>query len=378
MLPKERVQTALSHNEPDRVPLALWGGSYGIVDPLYKKLINQLNLSEPIPPIRAGHTVNHIDDRILESLGVDTRYIWPGAAPSDPTHVIENSDLIYDDFGQPWVRTYPYYSTMDGILKDATTIQEIDSVVNWPDVDDPRWTAGVAARAETLCDSEYFIIGRMALSHGPYQMACDLRGMENFMMDLMTDPEFASALLDRVTDTIVGITENYLKSAGNVMNMIEIPGDDYAGNENLIFSPKVFRQFIRPCLERIIIKIREIHPDIKIMFHSDGAIGKLIPEFVEMGIDVIHPLEPVIGMDPAQIKAEFGDKISFLGGVDISHAMPGTLEDVRKDVDRCLRDLAPGGGYIIAPCNHLQADVPPENVIELYRYAMEIGKYAKT
>ena len=114
------------------------------------------------------------------------------------------------------------------------------------------------------------------------------------------------------------------------------------------------------------------------MFHSDGAIGKLIPEFVEMGIDVIHPLEPVIGMDPAQIKAEFGDKISFLGGVDISHAMPGTLEDVRKDVDRCLRDLAPGGGYILAPCNHLQADVPPENVIELYRYAMEIGKYAKT
>jgi uroporphyrinogen decarboxylase len=95
-----------------------------------------------------------------------------------------------------------------------------------------------------------------------------------------------------------------------------------------------------------------------------------------MGIDVVHPLEPVSGMDPAQIKRDFGGQISFLGGVDISHAMPGSLADVRADVDRCLRDLAPGGGYILAPCNHLQADVPAENVVELYRYAKEVGRYA--
>ena len=111
------------------------------------------------------------------------------------------------------------------------------------------------------------------------------------------------------------------------------------------------------------------------MLHSDGAIGKLVPEFIEMGIDVVHPLEPVSGMDPAQIKQDFGDRISFLGGVDITHAMPGTIDEVHVDVDRCLRDLAPGGGYILAPCNHLQADVPAENVVALYRYARENGTY---
>jgi len=111
------------------------------------------------------------------------------------------------------------------------------------------------------------------------------------------------------------------------------------------------------------------------MLHSDGAIGSLIPDFIEMGIDVLHPLEPVSGMDPAQMKVNFGQAISFLGGVDITHAMPGSVQDVRLDVERCVRDLAPGGGYILAPCNHLQADVPPENVIELYNYAKTAGLY---
>lgn len=377
MLSKERILTALNHEEPDRVPLALWGGPYGLVDPLYKKLVSNLNLGSPLPPIRKGHTVNHMDDRLLEALGVDTRMIWPGAAPSSPTHILAEGDLIYDDFGQPWKRTHPYYSATDGILKEASSLDEIDSLVNWPDVDDPRWTQGVPERAKSLQNSGYYIVGRMVVSHGPFQMACDLRSMENFMMDMVMNPDFAKKLLDRITEIICGLTRNYLNASGGVMDMIELPGDDYAANDNLVFSPMLFRQLIRPSLEKIIAAIREIQPEISILFHSDGAIGKLIPDFIEMGVDVLHPLEPVSGMDPAKMKAEFGEAISFLGGVDISHAMTGSIEDVRNDVDRCLRDLAPGGGYILAPCNHLQADVPTENVVELYDYAKQRGVYAR-
>lgn len=375
MDPRTRIRTALAHQEPDRVPLALWGGPYGVVDALYFDLVKLLDLGEPATPIREGHTVNHIDDRVLEKLGTDTRLIWPGASPSSPTHVSEDGDLIYDDFGQPWKRTYPYYSATDGLLKDAGSRADIEDKVGWPDVSDPRWTAGVAARAARLKDSGFYVIGRMVVSHGPFQMACDLRSMENFMMDMVTEPEFAGALLDRVTDTIIGLTRNYLEAAGDALDMIELPGDDYAANDNLIFSPRVFRQMIRPRLERLIGAIREMRPEISIMLHSDGAIGKLVPDFIEMGIDVVHPLEPVAGMDPAQVKRDYGDRISFLGGVDISHAMPGSAADVRADVDRCLRDLAPGGGYILAPCNHLQADVPAENVVALYAYALELRKY---
>ena len=372
---KTRVKKALAHEIPDRVPLALWGGPYGIVDPLYKSLVDNLDLGEPAQPIREGHTVNHMDDRLLDVLGTDTRLIWPGASPSSPKHLSKEGDLIYDDFGQPWKRTHPYYSATEGILKDAQSVEEIENIVQWPDVDDVRWTSGVSERAKSLENRGFYIIGRMVVSHGPFQMACDLRNMENFMMDMIMAPDFAGALLDRVTEIICGLTRNYLEAAGSVMDMIELPGDDYAANDNLIFSPTLFRQMIRPRVEKIIDCIKEVRPDIKIMLHSDGAVGKLIPDFIEMGIDTLHPLEPVAGMDPARMKHEFGDAISFLGGVDISHAMPGTREDVRNDVDRCIRDLAPGGGYILAPCNHLQADVPPENVIELYDYAKIAGKY---
>lgn len=375
MDPAERVKKALDHEVPDRVPLALWGGPYGIVDPLYMALLEKLQLGDPVPPIRAGHTINHMDDRLLEALGTDTRYIWPGASPNSPTHPASTGDLIYDDFGQPWRRTYPYYSATDGLLKASTSMVDIDEIVHWPDVNDPRWTEGVSERAKAIQDSGYYIIGRMVLSHGPYQMACDLRGMDNFLVDMITQPEFAITLLDRITDTICGLTQNYLEAAGEAMDMIELPGDDYAANDNLVFSPRLFRKIIRPCLERIIATIRSSRPNIKIMLHSDGAIEKLVPDFIEMGIDVLHPLEPVTGMDPAQIKQDFGRSISVLGGVDISHALPGTRLDIRNDIDRCIRDLAHGGGYIIAPCNHLQADVPPENVIEMYNYAKVAGIY---
>lgn len=375
MLPSERVKTALAHQVPDRVPLALWGGPYGIVDPLYLALVKLLQLGDPEVPIRKGHTVNHQDDRLLEALGTDTRYLWPGASPGSPTHVADNGNLIYDDFGQPWKQTHPYYSATDGLLKDSSALEEIETLVHWPDVNDPRWTSGVAERAAVLKDSGYYIIGRMVLSHGPYQMACDLRGMENFMMDMIDRPDSAMALLNRITDTICGLCGNYLDAAGSVMDMIELPGDDYAANDNLVFSPKLFRKMIRPCLERIIATIRSRRSDIKIMLHSDGAIGKLVPDLIEMGIDVLHPLEPVAGLDPAQIKRNYGESISFLGGVDISHAMPGSVDDVRADIDRCIRDLAYGGGYIMAPCNHLQSDIPPENVIEMYSYAKMVGNY---
>ena len=124
--------------------------------------------------------------------------------------------------------------------------------------------------------------------------------------------------------------------------------------------------------------MREIRPDIAIMLHSDGAIGKLLPDFIEMGIDVVHPLEPVSGMDPAQVKRDYGDQISFLGGVDISHAMPGTLADVRADVDRCLQDLAPGGGYILTSGNSLASYLDPACVMAMSTAVKKYGRYPIT
>jgi uroporphyrinogen decarboxylase len=121
--------------------------------------------------------------------------------------------------------------------------------------------------------------------------------------------------------------------------------------------------------------IKEHNPNCKVMLHSDGAIAKLIPDIIALGVDVIHPLEPLPAMDLAAIKEQFGKQVTFLGGIDISHAMPGRRDDVINETKLRISQLAPGGGYILAPSNHLQADVQPENVVTLFETAHEFGRY---
>lgn len=373
MLPRERVLAALDHQETDYVPSALCGGPYGLVDDLYLRLVRQLNIGQPAAPFRSGHSISYMDDRLLERLGTDFRYCWPGLLPNSPIIPGEAEDTFYDSYGQVWKRARPYYYAGEGILKNAASLDDIDRLVRWPDLTDARWTAGLADRASTLRENtDYFVALRMVASHGPFQTACDLRGVENFLLDMSLNPEFAQALLDRVTSAIEGLIRLAMEAGGRWFDLVELPGDDYAGNSGPILSPLMFRKFIKPCLSRLIAAIKEYNPEAKVMLHSDGAITKLIPEFIDLGVDVIHPLEPLPATDIPAVKAIYGDRVTFLGGIDIAHAMTASREDVIEEVKLRITQLAPGGGYILAPSNHLQADVPPENVVTLFETATEI------
>jgi uroporphyrinogen decarboxylase len=375
MTPRQRVLTALNHQEPDRVPVALGGGPYGIVDDLYFRLLELLDLKEPVEPFRSGHNISYLDDRLFERLGIDTRYVWPGASPSSPAAATQDPDLFLDGYGQPWRRALPYYYAVDGILAEAA-VEQIDEIVTWPDASEQRWIEGVRQRAKSLREhGDYFVIARMVTSHGPYMTACNLRGTEKFLLDMALDPAFAETLINKVTDAIDGLLRVYLQACGDDIDMMELPGDDYASNLNLIISPKMFRRFIKPCLIRLVNTIKQHRADIKVMLHSDGLIEKLLPDIVDIGIDVLHPLEPVEAQDQTRVKREFGDRLAFLGSIDISHAMPGSREDVIEEVKVRLQQLAPGGGFVLAPSNHLQADVPPENVITLFEAARAFGRY---
>jgi uroporphyrinogen decarboxylase len=375
MLPRERVIAALNHQEPDRVPMALGGGPYGLVDDLYLSLVQHLGLGNPVAPFRSGHNISYMDDRLLEIFGTDTRYCWPGLLPNSPVHLGEDANTFYDSYGQVRKRALPYYYSGAGLLQDATSLEDIECLVHWPDLSDLRWMAGVAQRARMLRENtDYYVIMRMVASHGPFQTACDLRGTKNFLMDLAVNPEFAHFLLDRITTIIEGLLRLAMQAGGQWFDMVELPGDDYAGNSSLMISLAMFNKFIRPCISRLVKAIKEYNPKIKVMLHSDGAISKLLPDLISLGVDSIHPLEALPATDIATVKASYGSQVTFIGGIDISHAMPGTRQDVIADVRRCLAQLAPGGGYILAPSNHLQADVPPENVVTLFEVARELGK----
>jgi uroporphyrinogen decarboxylase len=376
MKPRERVRVALAHEEPDYVPLALSGGPYGVVDDLYLRLVNLLGLGKPVPVFRHGHNISYMDDRLLEQLGTDTRYCWPGLLPNSPVIQGEDNNTFYDSYGQVWKRALPYYFAGEGILRDAAGIDDIERLVHWPDLNDPHWTTGVSERARFLREqTEYFVIMRMVASHGPFQTACDLRGTVNFLKDIFGNPPFAKALLDRVTTTIEGLLNLAMQAGGRYFDMVELPGDDYAGNTSTLMSPAMFQTYIKPCIERQVKVIKEYNPNVKIMLHSDGAIASLLPDMIALGIDVVHPLQPVPASDLPAIKEKFGKHISFLGGIDISQAMTGSLEDVVAEVKCRITQLASGGGYILAPSNHLQADVPAENVRTLFEAARRYGKY---
>jgi uroporphyrinogen decarboxylase len=376
MTSRQRVLTTLAHQEPDRVPTALSGGPYGLVDDLYLRLVKLLNLGQPVTPFRSGHNISYMDDRLLEKLGADLRYCWPRLMPNSPVIPGPDPDTFYDSYGQIWQRVLPYYYAGEGLLAEASNIEDIERMVRWPDLSDPAWMAGVAERARFLRQStDYFVVMRMVASHGPFQTACDLRGTNAFLMDMVLNPKFAEALLVKVTTVIEGLLKLAMHVGGDNFDMVELPGDDYAGNTNLLVSPAMFRQFIQPCLQRLVAAIKEHHPQVKIMLHSDGAITKLLPEIISLGVDVLHPLEPLPATDLVAMKQKYGSQISFLGGIDISHAMPGTRDQVRIEAKQRIAQLAPGGGYILAPSNHLQADVPEENVIELFESARQFGTY---
>jgi uroporphyrinogen decarboxylase len=376
LTPRDRVLASLNHQEPDRVPIALGGGPYGVVDEVYLKLLDLLDLGEPVPPFRRGHNISYMDDRLLTRLGTDFRYVYPNLMPNSPVLPGDTPDTFKDSYGQTWHRATPYYYAGTGILSQIQPDMDIDKLLKFPDPSDPKWMQGIAARAEMLRKTtDYFITMRMVASHGPFQTACDLRGTENFLMDMGLYPDFAQALLTRITEFQTVLLQQAMQAGGQHFDMIELPGDDYASNTNTLISPRMFRAFIKPILLRFVESIRSIRPDIKIMFHSDGLITSLLEDLIEIGIDVIHPLEPLPDVDFTEIKDRFGNRVTFLGAIDISHALPGSIEDVTKEVQTRIRQLAPGGGYILAPSNHIQADVPPENVVALYQAAQDYGSY---
>jgi len=372
MTSRERVLTTLHHKEPDRVPTALGGSYYMLQDETYLHLLQCLGYGAPVPPFRRNkpRNSNYMDDRILDRLGTDIRYVWLGFDDLGGA----NPETQLDAWGVRWQRSGPNITAVSHPLAEAT-LEDVEEYP-WPDperyirLDELRERAATLRRLGT-----HAIAARAVNSYGPFEQASALRGREQFLMDVALNPELASAIIRRVTDVIVRLTEIYLDEVGWDIDILEIPGDDYGGMRNLIVSPATFDALIAPALKRIIQPVKSFRPDLFVAFHSDGAIEPLLGRFVELGVDLFHPLEPLAANDMRRIKAAYGDRLSFMGAIDIREALPGSLEDLAQEVVRRVTLLAPGGGYILAPANHVQKDVSPESILALYDLAREFGRY---
>jgi len=372
LTPRERVLTAIRHEEPDRVPLSLWGSWYGITDKLYSNVLDNLGW-EPVPPFRPAcvHSVNYYDDRLLELLQVDVRHVDPGAIAAYSVQRADDTDA----FGIKWETRGAYRSPAGHPLQESTAEQICE--YPFPDPDELIDTTSISERIRTIeaMDREYAIAGRAVASYGFFEMAQALRRPEQFLMDLALAPDLVNCLIDRLYDCYAGLTQRFLDAAGEYLDMIELPGDDFAGNTGPLISPDMFDQFFKEPYRRLISLIKNHSPHVKVVYHSDGAMNAFLPKLVEIGADVFHSVEPLPAWDLGEVKDQYGDRIAFMGGIDIREALQGDEAGVEVEVKQRLRELGPGGGYILAPANHLQWDVPPQNLFALYRTAEEYGRY---
>jgi uroporphyrinogen decarboxylase len=368
---RERVLAAVEHREPDYVPTALWGSTHGVTDPLYFALLREMGIGEPLPPFRPrmGHTINYYDDRVLSALDVDVRH----------------ADFGFTDLGGPtagggtdaWGVRYAqrglYLTAISYPLAEAE-VEDL-AAYPWPEVERLVGREAFRARARSLREeTDYAVVGRAWDSYGPFERCCSLRKTDEFLVDLAVNEEFAEALIEQVTNVHLRLLEMYLEDAGPYLDIVELPGDDYAAQRPII-SPAMFDRFFAPAWQRIIGLIRQGAPGAKILFHSDGNMEPFLGRLIDMGVDIFHCLEPLPGVDMQEIKRTFGDKLCFWGAIDLKRAMTGDAATVDAEVRERIRMLGPGGGYVLAPANHLQPDVPPANVIRLFAAAREFGRY---
>lgn len=374
---RERVTLALNHQEPDRVPIDI---SY-TWEP-YVALREALGLAkEAIRPTVWSQI--HESKDLVDALGTD--FIHDGLNRSSKAKrfsFFQDEDYT-DEYGvyfrkvvrpdggiQFEMRDYPFKQpSMD-------LIEQFD----WVDPNDPVIYRGVRERIQHLYETtDYAIV--MRLGGNVFEKASYMRGQENWLMDVLMNQDFAQALMMRLAALEETIYMRGLDEVGEFTSMIRLGGEDFGMQHSLLIPPEVFRELVKPILgpmyHRIKEKFRSLNPNGKLMLHTCGAVVPIIPDLIEMGIDVLDPIQPqAAGMEPALLKREFGDQLSFHGGLDTQGVLPfGTPDEVAEHVRAKLADFAPGGGYILNPAHNVLGDVPPQNLIRMVETGKQFGRY---
>ena len=368
---RERVLTAFNHQEPDRIPVDLMGNASMLLDTTYFRLRDALGLA-PIPPVRSGTTANYYDERILEILGVDFRRIFLKKGPKNKTTVLDDGTFV-DFWGIGSQQAGLWVHVNISPLHGATTVAEVDAYA-WPKPEEVYSAEGLADEARRLYqETDYALVARNPITYGFLDRACQIMEMPEFLMNMVQRPLVAEAILVHLVEIYKGIYGMFLDAVGPYVQMVEI-GDDIGAQNNLLISPKMYRQFIKPAEQALYSLIHEKAPNARLFRHTDGAIFNVIPDLIEVGVDVLNPVQTSAkGMEGERVKAAYGSQITFHGTVE---GVEGdvSVDQVVAEVKRRIDVFAPGGGFVLSSCNSM-IDVKPENILAMFETAREYGKY---
>lgn len=375
MTSRERVRMALNHQEPDRVPVDLWGSASRIHTEEYIKIAKSRGLEiRESDRIRPGTTTEYVDYRLSDMVGSDFRHMHIHRPEEFMTYHQDEKGNTIDE----WGIGRKMFNGFNAITLNPLADMEMDTLkkFKWPDPYRPERTAGLAEIAKDYYENtDCAITATSAVSGVVFENCQYLCGTENFLMSFYEDEEYVDALVDKLTEVVTEFHLNYLKDIGQYCEWIEFT-EDFASQNAPFISPQLFRRFFKRGHTEMFKAIKRAHPNIKIWFHSCGAVYPLIGELIDCGVDILNPMQPFAnGMDTEKLKQEFGNSVCFHGGIDIQYALPGTPEELEAEVKKRIEGFAPGGGYILSPTNHVVGDVPVENFFHLYDFARKHGKY---
>jgi uroporphyrinogen decarboxylase len=350
LTPRERVQTALGRQKPDRCPL------HASFTPEFAE---RLAVESGLARTLEGRSVwggNRFD--LERAIGEDLLLTGVGQATCVEVPEPPAGQAYVDEWGIGR-RAYPYQTRFG--------TGHYTEVVSHPLAEDAAiasYRAPDPTRPELYADAEevlrafgrdYWIVGVVVTTI--FETAWALRGFERLLADFLLDPDLA--------DTILDIPYRYHLSAARTLVQLGVDmiwlGDDVGGQDRMLLSPATWRRFLKPRMAAFIAELKALNRAVKIAYHSDGVIDPIIGDVVEIGVDVLNPIQPAC-VDPAKLARDFGDRLAFWGSIDIQRTLPfGTPEEVRREVRDRLDTLGKHHAFILGPTHHVQLDTPIEN-----------------
>ena len=379
---RERVRLALNHQEPDRIPIDLGATIVSsITKSSYIPLKHHLGLSlEEIKMLDYVQQLPYLDETLMDRFGVDFRMVQLPAATAPNLSIFEEGD--YYAFIDRWGSKLHmpkegglYFDWVDFPIKE-TSMAALDRY-SWPRPDPQALNVELGKQAKALYENtDFALVGSAVIGGGIFEQPARTMGLENFLMALVAEPAFADQLMEQITDIYIDSCDNYLDEVGKYIQVFTY-WDDVNTQDGWMIRPDLFRKMIKPKERRLVEAIKK-KTDAKIFFHGCGATFDLIPDLIDIGFDILNPVQvSARGMDTRRLKQTYGKDIVFWGGgVDTQRVLPfGKPEEVVDEVKRRIDDLAPGGGFVFAAVHNIQAFVPPENIVATFDTALEYGRY---
>ncbi len=370
MRSKERVMKAVNGEKPDRIPIDLGSTNCTtIARKAYQGLKEKYSVETEDELMMDNFQIVEVNNRILKELGIDTRGVH-GNSPSDVVKEKIDGSTYINQFGIKYKRTSSglYYDMVEFPLQDKDIAYLED--YEWPNPYDPEGLPDdLEEKAKRLHEEgAYAIVGDM-VETGIFEPCWYLRGLDSFLMDLVSNKEFAHKLLEGMLDYQTKRYEFFLDEVGQYLDIVFV-GDDLATSDKTIMSADTYREMVKPYQKRYFQSIKEM-TDAKLLYHSDGNIYDFVGDLVEIGVDILNPIEPG-ALDEEKLNQDYGDKLCFWGGIDTKEVLPnGSPEDVIEEVESRIEKLGPEG-YVVTSVHDIQADTPAENVVAMFEAAKKV------